>query len=538
MKRKHAKRLDLFCGGGGASTGGDIAFAEAGYTWEGYAINHCQVSVWTYNANHPYMKALCMGVEEASPSKLFPDGEIDHLWASPTCTHFSRARGGRPRSDQQRSQPFLIVTWLSDRFVRRLTVENVPEFIKWGPVNKDGKPIKREEGTLFLKWVEAIKACHYDVEWRIVNCADYGDATTRKRFFLKAVRKGCGKIHWPEPTHAKDPQPDLFGHTLKKWRSIRECLDLSDTGRSIFDRDRPLSKNTLRRVAVGMQKFNGMDFIMDMLGLGGGDESRVQALDGLLPSQHASNRCALVRPFVVKLNNHANAESIDEPLTSVLAGGQHHALCTPFIVRSNKGCYSESVDAPLSSQQASTVHHALCTPLILDHTRNGEATDGSAPIGALTTHDRYSLLTPVVLGQQSGAAARPIDEPCPTIACGGAVQVATPMILDMSRPGGPDSGHVHSADEPIPTITSCDAVQVATPIIIDGVDVSRLPRLPDGRYLDIRIRMLKPSELAAAHSFPKDYVFTGNRTEQVRQIGNSVPVRTAAAMHRADLECA
>ncbi len=183
----------------------------------------------------------------------------------------------------------------------------------------------------------------------------------------------------------------------------------------------------------------------------------------------------------------------------MLAGGQHHALCTPYIVRANNGCFAESVDAPLSSQQASTVHHALCQPMIIDHFRGGAAHGVHEPLGTQTTHDRYSVLQPLILGQQSGAQARPAGEPCPTIATGGAVRVVIPVVMDKAL---------------------------------------GLPRLPDGRYLDIRMRMLKPSELAAAHSFPPGYVFKGTKTEQIRQIGNSVPVQTAAAMHRADLEAA
>ena len=140
------------------------------------------------------------------------------------------------------------------------------------------------------------------------------------------------------------------------------------------------------------------------------------------------------------------------------------------------------------------------------------------PLPTLTTGNHAYLCTPVLIGQQSGSAARPADDPVPTIATKGAIQVATPVILDMSRPGGPDSGHVKSADEPMCTITTCDAMQTL------------LPMLEDGRLVDIRIRMLKPSELAAAHSFPKEYVLTGNRGEQVKQIGNSVPVMTAEAL--------
>lgn len=567
MKRE-LNTVDLFCGAGGASTGMEEALARLKLSHCGLAINHWSVAVDTMRTNHPKIDTKRMSIEEAVPADLVPGGEVDLLWASPSCTHHSRAKGGKPRSNQLRAQPELVLTWLDQLFVRRMIIENVPEFTEWGPLTRDGRPIERLKGSCFRSWVAAIEARNYTVEWRILNCADYGDATTRRRFFLQAVRKGCGKIVWPEPEYAENPETDLWGHTPKRWRGIRECLDFSDLGRSIFEPGRNLAMNTLRRVDVGMRKFNGMSFLMDMLGAGDNDEARVHSLDNPMPVQHAGgNRCAVVRPFIVKLNNNADAEDIDKPLTSVLAGGQHHALCTPFIVRANRGCFAESVERPLSSQQAHTVHHALCQPLIIDHFGGGEAHSVDEPLGAQTTHDRYSVATPfiiehrkngkakpldgpigvqttkdkfsvctpLILGQQGGAQCQPIDKPCPTIATAGAIRLATPLIIDMSRPGGNDSGHIHSADEPIQTITSCDAMQLAVPIVLEGADLSHLPRLPDGRYLDIRLRMLKPSELAAAHSFPACYKITGNRTEQVKQIGNSVPVMTAAAICEAAL---
>ena len=603
--KKELNTVDLFCGAGGASTGMELALESLGLVHKGLAINHWSVAVDTMKANHPLIDTKEMSIEAAVPAELVPGGVVDLLWASPSCTHHSRAKGGKPRSNQLRAQPELVLTWLDQLFVRRIIIENVPEFVQWGPLNKGGKPIKSKAGSCFRAWVAAIEARNYDVEWRIVNCADYGDATSRKRFFLKAVRKGCGRIRWPEPTHAEKPETDLWGKTLKKWRGVLECLDLSDLGRSIFEPGRNLAMNTLRRVDVGMQKFNGMSFLMDMLGAGEGDENRVHPLTEPMPVQHASgNRCAVVQPFIVKMNNNSNGEDIEKPLTSVLAGGQHHALCTPFIMdyfglKHDHKFHVKSVDKPLPTvttephhylcqpflitEQANNAPRGLdkplraqttvrkdyvCQPVIIDHFKNGEAHGVDEPLGAQTTHDRYSVATPFIVehrkggkakpldgpigaqttkdkfsvctplvhGQNGGAAARPVDEPCPTIATKGAIRLATPVIVDMSRPSSNDSGHIGSADDPIRTITTFDNVQVAIPLIFDKA--VGLPRLPDGRYLDIRLRMLKPSELAAAHSFPKGYKLTGNRTEQVKQIGNSVPVRTAEAMCRADLEAA
>ena len=457
MGKQPFKWGDLFCGCGGMATGGVRALDARQIAHEGWAINHWQCAVQTMQSNHPHVHVMEMDLTTVIPSEIIPCRHLDHLHASPSCTHHSRAKGGRPRSNQLRAQPNLVLDWLDDIDVSFLSIENVPEFMDWGPLDYYGRPIERLKGANFKAWVHSIEARNYVVEWQVVNCADYGDATSRQRFFLKAVKRGRGKIHWPRPTHAEHPTTDLWGFTPRPWRGVRECLDLDDTGTSIFNRSRPLAANTLRRIAVGAQKYWGIN----------------------------------LEPFIVRLRNNQDVASIDAPISAIACSG---------------------------------AHHALCTPIILDHFKGGEIQDGSRPIGAQTTHDRFSVLQPLVLGQQGGATCRPSDRPCPTIATGGAIRVATPVILDMSRPGGNDSGHIRSANQPLQTLTTCDAVQGCFPV------------LADGRIVDIRIRMLKPSELAAAHSFPSGYVITGNRGEQVKQIGNSVPVRTAEAMMAADLE--
>ena len=532
--RRELNTVDLFCGAGGATTGLELALSRLKMCHRGIAINHWSVAVDTMRKNHPFVDTKQMSIEEAVPSKLVPGRVVDLLWASPSCTHHSRAKGGKPRDDQQRAQPELILTWLDQLYVRRIIVENVPEFVDWGPLNLDGTPNKRKKGASFRAWVRSIEERNYIVEWRIVNCADYGDATSRKRFFLKAVRRGCGKIRWPEPTYAENPQPDLFGRELKRWRGVRECLDLSDTGTSIFNRAHPLSKNTMRRIAVGMKKYNGLDFLMDMLGSDGGDDSRVHPLTSPLPTQHSGgNRCAVVRPFLVRMNRNCNAESIDAPLSTATTK-EHHALCTPFIVKLNNHNDVEDVEKPLTSVLAGGQHHALCQPIILDHFKNGEAQSIDEPIGAQTTHDRYSVVQPFImdyfgLKHNHRHHVKGIDKPLPTLTTETHHYLCTPLVL--GQQGG---AACRPIDEPCPTIATKGAIRVVTPIIFD--EAVGLPRLPDGRYIDIRLRMLKPSELAAAHSFPKDYVLTGNRSEQVKQIGNSVPVLTAAAMCSVDVE--
>lgn len=484
--RRCVNTVDLFCGAGGASTGMELALERLGMRHRGLAINHWSVAVDTMQKNHPAIKTKRMSLEAAVPEELVPSGEVDLLWASPSCTHHSRAKGGRPRSNQLRAQPDLILRWLDDLYVRRLIVENVPEFVDWGPLGRDGRPIKSKKGSCFRAWVAALEARNYIVDWRVVNCADYGDATTRSRFFLKAVRRGCGSIVWPEPKFAKRPKDGQL-----PWRGIRECIDFSDLGTSIFARSKPLADNTLRRIAAGLKKYCGLDFQMDMLGSNGPDGRRLRSLDEPLRTQHTSNRTAVVRPFVVKLRNSETAQGVDDPLSTISAGGQHHMLCQP---------------------------------LVLDHQRNGKARPLSVPIGAQPTHDRFSVVTPMVLGQHGAAQCHPVDEPCPTVATKGAIRLVSPVVVDTSYPDARnDRSRIMSVNDPLNTIVTKNTKVIA------------FPTLADGRIVDIRIRMLKPEELAAAHSFPADYVLTGTRCDQVKQIGNSVPVLTAAAMCECDL---
>ena len=404
----------MFCGAGGYTTGSVRALDDLRVPYEYWAVNHWDRAVQTMKLNHPAVHTFEQDLTVVVPSEVIPGRHLDHLHASPSCTHHSRACGGRPRSKQLRAQPNIVLDWLDDIDVSRLSVENVPEFMNWGPLDDEGKPIKSQKGTLFDVWVKSLEARNFEVEWRVVNCADFGDATTRRRFFLKAVRRGRGRIVWPEPEFSQD------GVLLPKWRGVCECIDFADTGRSIFNRSRPLAAATMERIAVGAKKYWGVDI-------------------------------------------------------------------RPFIVRMNRNCYAESIDAPCSALTTSGAHHMLCTPIVVDHCRNGGVQDGSLPLGTQMTHDRYSLVTPLVLGQQGGAACRPVSEPCPTVACSGFIREV-------------------------------------------------YPELAGGRIVDIRIRMLRPDELARVHSFPDDYVITGNRTEKVKQIGNSVPCRTAKAMMLADLK--
>lgn len=457
--------INLFCGMGGDELGiRDAVYTDLKMAYKGLSINHWDVAVNTMRANFPNVTTLDCKIEEAVPGDLVPWGTVVHvLWASPSCTHHSRAKGGRPRSNQLRSQPEYVVTWASQVRPRVIIVENVPEFVEWGPLDAEGKPDKAHKGETFKAWVKMIESLGYNVEYRVLCCADYGDATSRRRFFLVAVRRDVGVPVWPKPTHGNHVPG------LPQWRGAGECLDLSNLGRSIFGRERPLAEKTLARLADGARKYWGLDITTGML---------IKACSG-----------KRMKPFIVKLNRGATTEDIDAPLTTVMSGGNHHAIV-----------------------------QAKAMPLICDHQNHGKAELPDKPMKTVSTHDHFSLAT-LVLGQHGAAACRPATEPVPTVACKGAVRVIEPIVIDNAN-----GGIIRGSHEPLNTVTLKDQHMMALPI------------LEDGRQIDIFMRMLTPRELARAHSVPDDFVITGNKTEQTKQIGNSVPVRTARALVRTLLE--
>lgn len=487
--------INLFCGMGGDELGiRDAVYTDLKMKYKGLSINHWDVAVNTMRANFQNVTTLDCKIEEAVPGDLVPWGTVVHvLWASPSCTHHSRAKGGRPRSNQLRSQPEYVVTWASQVRPRVIIVENVPEFVEWGPLDAEGKPDRVHKGETFKAWVKMIESLGYNVEHRVLCCADYGDATSRRRFFLIAVRRDVGVPVWPEPTHGNHVPG------LPQWRGAGECLDLENLGRSIFGRERPLAEKTLARLADGARKYWGLDITTGIL----------------VKACHAKR----MKPFIVRIDRSTSVEDVDSPVSTVLAGGNHHAIvqAKPFIAKMRHNATHAPVDDPLTTVSAGGGHHAVCS-LVCDHFSGGKLEPLDRPLKTQPTHDRSSLVT-LVLGQHGAAACRPATEPVPTVACKGAIRMIEPIVIDNAN-----GGVIRGSHEPLNTVTLNDQHMMALPV------------LEDGRRIDIFMRMLTPRELARAHSVPDDFVITGNKTEQTKQIGNSVPVRTARALVRTLLE--
>ncbi|MHB1865606.1 MAG: DNA cytosine methyltransferase [Candidatus Saccharimonadales bacterium] len=210
MKTKNViQAADLFCGAGGTSQGLLMAANDMGAGLELVAVNHSNIAIETHSMNHAYAKHLCTGLDNVDPRQLVPGGHLHILCASPECTHHSKARGGKPMSDQSRASAWHILRFAEALYIDNIICENVGEFLHWGPLSKSGRPLKSKKGQLFEQFINSLKALGYKVEWRLLNCADYGDPTTRERLFILA-RRGNKKIrgrnqrtfhrrYWPIP---------------------------------------------------------------------------------------------------------------------------------------------------------------------------------------------------------------------------------------------------------------------------------------------------------------------------------------------------
>jgi DNA (cytosine-5)-methyltransferase 1 len=509
------KAADLFCGAGGSSTGLTQAALAAGHTLDLTAVNHDPLAVETHAANHPAARHLCETLDAVNPRKLYPRGKLDLLVASPECTHHSIARGGKPMSDQSRSTAWHVIRWADALRPKTVIVENVREFMTWGPIGANGRPLKRKRGETFQGWLGALRSLGYTAEVRVLCAADYGAATTRTRLFVMAVR-GKGPACWPSPTHSRNGENTLFGDR-KPWRAAREVIDWSMPGASIFGRKKPLSENTLRRIEAGLRKFGGK----------------------------------AAEPFLVLLRNNCGARSLDEPAPTVCSGGEHLALCKPILIDyyGEKSAESCPLDSPMPTI-TTRGKHAIVQPFVIHATHRGERRQHGvdAPLPTVTGANRGELAFILPHRQFDGMQTDSLDGPMRTVTAknGGNNALVRAFILPQMGSNAP-----RSIDQPGPTITTTsrgiglcepfvvkyygtgEPVPVAHPLdTVTARDRFGLVQ-PDGSRLDILFRMLQPHELAAAMSFPEGYVFKGNRTQKVKQIGNAVDVRQFRALSEA-----
>lgn len=383
--------IDLFAGGGGASEGIRMATGRA----PDVAINHDPAAIQMHAANHPETNHYCESIYDVSPRLVTQGRPVDLIWASPSCTHFSRARGSTPVSKQERGLGWMILRWAAATRARCVIAENVAEWQTWGPV-RNGHPVRAKSGRYFLQLVEQLRDLGYAVEWQLVNAADHGAPTARRRLFLVARRDGQ-PIVWPAASHGPA--------AVQPHRTAAECIDWSDLGKSIFTRAKPLAAATCRRIAAGLVRFvlAGKPFLVEIDNRSNGLRA-VRDIYDPLTTITTENRHALVAAFLAKHYTGVIGHPVTQPLGTVTTV-DHHSLVAAHLVTLRNNCTGQSVTQPLGTITAGGNHAALCaTFLTTYYSGGGTAGPIDAPVPTIVTKARHGLVAVDIAGQSYALA--------------------------------------------------------------------------------------------------------------------------------------
>jgi len=404
--------VDLFCGGGGAAWGMYLATGKH----PAVAVNHSEMAIAMHQANHPGTMHVRQDIWSCPPEWATRGRRVALLHASPDCRHFSKAKGSAPRRDEKiRDLPWTIVKWA--RIVRPniITMENVEEIKTWGPLDKDGVPIKALAGKTWERFLRALRAEGYAVQHRELRACDYGAPTIRKRLFLIARRDGR-PIVWPEPTHGPG--------RAQPYRTAAECIDWTHPCPSIFERARPLAEATMRRIAEGIERYvirAAKPFIVTYYGAKRSGDFRGCGMDDMLGTQTTENRHGLVTPF---LTEHANASAqrnfdAAEPLRTLCAQvkGGHFALVSPFLAGAGGPIYAGkpvSADKPFGTLMTEN-HQAVIAPVLVTNTSGHAPSPVDAPVSTLTT-GQHQMLVPAFLAKHyGGVVGQALEQPIGTV---------------------------------------------------------------------------------------------------------------------------
>lgn len=528
--------VDNFAGGGGASTGIEMATGRS----VDIAINHDENAIAMHETNHPDTLHYCESVFDIDPVAATSGHPVALAWFSPDCRHFSKAKGSAPVKKEIRGLAWIVVRWALKKRPRLIPLENVEEFKTWGPLvtDADGNdyPCPDRAGETFAAFVSimstGVSADHpalaeccevlgievgsedhqrmvaglgYDVDYRELRACDYGAPTIRKRFFM-LMRCDGKPIVWPEPSHGDPKSLEVQSGKLKPWRTAAECIDWSIPCPSIFERKRPLAENTLRRIARGIQRF-----VIDS-----------------------------PNPFIVKCNHTSTKTSYDcfrgqalnEPLQTITKT-HGYALVTPMVAGAGGSEYQakpRGVDQPMHTVLKES-RAALVSAFLVKHfggNYTGPGADLAKPAHTVTTVDHHALVTSNLIKFRGTCKdGQSLNEPMPTVTAGG-LHIGEVRAFLLKYYGNEKEGV--GLDEPLHTVTTNDRFGLVT---VEGIDY---------QIVDIGMRMLQPHELYAAQGFPEWYIIDQDykgkkyaKDKQVARCGNAVPPPFAEALVRANL---
>ncbi len=579
--------VDLFCGAGGISEGLMQAGKSLRVPFRLTAINHWDRAVETHQKNHPHARHLCQSIEQVDPRVLFPKGYLDLMIAAPECVFHSVARGGRPVNDQRRASAWHVLRWAELLHINTILIENVKEFRWWGPLGRNNKPIKARRGEIYQQFLQTLRSFGYEVEEKILNAADYGDATTRERLFIIARKKGG--ILWPRASHSKN------GEIGEIWTPAADVIDLEDLGESIFNRKKRLTDSTLRRIAIGLVRYGGEAFMSILQ-----NNNVPKPLSSPTPTITAGGKkVALCTPqqYILGHRQHEEAvvDSIFRPLRSLTTTARDMKVISPVVLGTDNtnghGEYVRPIKKPLytttSRGQQGVAQGFIITPGGTDLPGGRSVQD---PLATVMARDRFAKVQPVVVGvggAKGSKRARPISDPMRTIPTENHQAIASPVVIGVGGPtgtakpqsvkrplksintanhrafinafmvalnhgdkGGTPGRRCYNLGSPAPSITTKRNLAKIQPYLVKyyGTGTAQSTKDPlgtitakdrfglviptaHGNYLlDIFFRMLNWRELARAMGFPDKYEFCGNKEEIVKQIGNAIAVRTGRAL--------
>ncbi|PWE13436.1 DNA cytosine methyltransferase [Alcaligenes faecalis] len=507
--------VDLFAGGGGASTGLEQALGRH----VDIAVNHDPEAIALHTINHPQTEHYVSDVFEINPHVATRGRPVGLLWASPDCKHFSKAKGGKPVSKRIRGLAWVVVKWAKAVRPRVIILENVEEFQTWGPLTDDGMPCPERKGQTFQLWKEQLRALGYRLEYKELRACDYGAPTIRKRFFMVARCDGL-PIVWPQQTHFTKPAKGQLA-----WRPASDIIDWSIPCPSIFLTQeegralgikRPLADATCRRIAKGVMRYvieaenpfivpGGVSFITKFrsgsVGTGLDEPLHTVTAGGKTKRMSTGNVMGMVTAFLAKHYTGVVGSDLQDPIGTVTSV-DHHSLITAHITKFRVGSVGTSLDEPL-------------------HT----VTAGGTPKRA-STGNTMGLVTSHLVKLRNNQFGQSHDEPMPTLTAGGGHVGEVRSFLVKYYGNEQDGVSLH---EPLHTIPTRDRFGLVT---VHGVDY---------QIVDIGLRMLTPRELYRAQGFPDSYIIDRKpdgspltKTAQVRMCGNSVCPPLAHALVKAN----
>lgn len=448
--------IDLFCGAGGTSTGVELARVNGMQVAKVIAcVNHDKNAIASHAANYPNALHFTEDIRTLELSALvehlvkckvqYPSAAVV-LWASLECTNFSKAKGGQPRDADSRTLAEHLFRYIDVIDPDYIQIENVEEFMSWGDMDENGKPISMDKGRLYQKWVRNVKKYGYNFDYRILNAADFGAYTTRKRFFGIFARKGL-PIVFPEPTHCKAGRQDMFTK-LEKWRPVKEVLDFSDEGATIF-RDKPLAEKTLERIYAGLIKFvaGGKEaFMIKWNSMSRNGKYQAPGIDEPCPVVSTQNRLGVAQVcFLSKqFSGHPASKnvSVDEPAGAITCK-DHHAFISAYYGGKD---HNSSVDVP-----AATLTTKDRLAFISAYYGNGHNHSVIEPAPTVTTKDRFSLIeSRFMCSYNFNDAGKDINEPCPTILTKDRLSLISPFFMNQYSGGG----RVSDVNNPCPAVTT------------------------------------------------------------------------------------